>query len=166
MKQARRRGAKARTPKRRARAKKAARARTAKQAVEKRRAAKSRAAKSRSTKPRVARKKPARAKPATRVPRQTTRVPRQTTRAVGAEVVASLERDVRRLRSARRQLERRLTAAVQEIGTIRQFEIRAQVLESELAKRDAEIDRLRTEREEQLGGTASIVSTPVSPQAS
>ena len=159
MKQARRRGAKARTPKRRARAKKAARARTAKQAVEKRRAAKSRAAKSRSTKPRVARKKPARAKPATRVPRQTTR-------AVGAEVVASLERDVRRLRSARRQLERRLTAAVQEIGTIRQFEIRAQVLESELAKRDAEIDRLRTEREEQLGGTASIVSTPVSPQAS
>jgi len=157
MKQARRRGAKARTPKRRVRAKRA-RARTAKQTIEKRRAVQSRAAKSRSTKPRVARKKPARAKPATRVPRQTTR-------AVGAEVVASLEHDVRRLRSARRQLEKRLTAAVQEIGTIRQFEIRAQVLESELAKRDAEIGRLRTEREEQLGG-ASIVSTPVSPQAS
>jgi hypothetical protein len=48
-------------------------------------------------------------------------------------VIAELEREVRRLRSARGRLERRLTAAVQEIGMLRQFEVRAQMLENELA---------------------------------
>jgi lipopolysaccharide biosynthesis protein len=73
---------------------------------------------------------------------------------------------VQRLRRAQSRLERRLTAAVQEIGMLRQFEMRAQALESELARRAAEIAELRREREERsrkagnpLGG-ASIVSTP------
>ena len=79
---------------------------------------------------------------------------------------SALEREVQRLRRAQSRLERRLTAAVQEIGMLRQFEMRAQALESELARRAAEIAELRREREERsrkagnpLGG-ASIASTP------
>ena len=79
---------------------------------------------------------------------------------------SALEREVQRLRRAQGRLERRLTAAVQEIGTLRQFEMRAQALESELARRAAEIAELRREREERsrkagnLLGGASISSTP------
>ena len=59
---------------------------------------------------------------------------------------------MRRLRSARRRLEQRLTAAVQEIGMLRTFEMRAQMLENELAKRDVELSRLRAEMSERPGG--------------
>ena len=78
----------------------------------------------------------------------------------------ALEREVRRLRLARGRLERRLTATVQEIGMLRQFEIRARGLEAELARRDAEIEQLRRERDERLRETeiriagASSASTP------
>jgi hypothetical protein len=65
---------------------------------------------------------------------------------------------VRSLQSARRRLERQLIAAVQEIGLLRQFEKRAAALETEVARRDAEIVRLRGELDVRLGG-ASIVST-------
>ena len=74
----------------------------------------------------------------------------------------ALEREVRRLRLARGRLERRLTATVQEIGMLRQFEIRAKGL----ARRDAEIEQLRRERDERLRETeiriagASSASTP------
>ncbi len=77
----------------------------------------------------------------------------------------ALEREVRRLRRARGRLERRLTATVQEIGMLRQFEIRTRGLEAELARRDAEIEQLRRERDERLRETeiriagASIAST-------
>ena len=40
------------------------------------------------------------------------------------KAIAALEREIRRLRLARGRLERRLTAAVQEIGMLRQFELR------------------------------------------
>ena len=79
---------------------------------------------------------------------------------------SALEREVQRLRRAQSRLERRLTAAVQEIGTLRQFEMRAQALESELARRDAEITKLHREREERSRkagsplGDASISSAP------
>jgi len=63
------------------------------------------------------------------------------------------------LRMARGKLEHRLTAAVQEIGTLRHFELRVQALERQLQARDAEISRLRQEGEERLSG-ASIVATP------
>jgi hypothetical protein len=78
----------------------------------------------------------------------------------------ALEREVRRLRLARGRLERRLTATVQEIGMLRQFEIRARGLEAELARRDAEIEQLRRECDERLRETelrtagASSTSTP------
>src|SRR5207244_10372638 len=75
------------------------------------------------------------------------------------EALAAAEAEVRRLRSTRRRLEQRLTAAVQEIGTLRTFELRAQMLENELAKRDGELSRLRAEMSDRLGG-ASIVSAP------
>jgi hypothetical protein len=75
--------------------------------------------------------------------------------------LATAEAEIRRLRSTRRRLEQRLTAAVQEIGTLRTFELRAQMLENELAKRDIELSRLRAESGDRLGG-ASIVSTPAS----
>lgn len=82
------------------------------------------------------------------------------------KAIAALEREIRRLRLARGRLERRLTAAVQEIGMLRQFEIRTQGLEAELSRRDSLIADLRRERDERLreveagpGGT-SIVSTP------
>lgn len=78
----------------------------------------------------------------------------------------ALQKQVRRLRSARSRLERRLTAAVQEIGMLRQFELRVQMLEADLARRDQEIARLRREGEERARegesrpGGASIVSAP------
>ena len=73
--------------------------------------------------------------------------------------VEALEKQVRSLRMARGKLEHRLTAAVQEIGTLRHFELRVQALERQLQARDAEISRLRQEGEERLSG-ASIVATP------
>ena len=60
-----------------------------------------------------------------------------------AEAIRALQRKVRRLGSARRILEKRLTAAVQEIGALRQFELRALMLEDELRKRDSEIESIR-----------------------
>jgi hypothetical protein len=80
-------------------------------------------------------------------------------RTIDHEAFAALERAVRRLRAARRRLEERLTAAVQEIGTLRHYETRAQILENEVAARDAEIARLREQTKDHLGG-ASIVSAP------
>ena len=80
---------------------------------------------------------------------------------IDREALAAAEAEVRRLRSTRRRLEQRLTAAVQEIGTLRTFELRAQMLENELAKRDLELSRLRAENADRLGG-ASIVSAPAS----
>ena len=80
---------------------------------------------------------------------------------IDREALATAEAEIRRLRSTRRRLEQRLTAAVQEIGTLRTFELRAQMLENELAKRDIELSRLRAESGDRLGG-ASIVSTPAS----
>jgi len=85
--------------------------------------------------------------------------PRKTGRAAQQE---ELERELRRLRAARAKLERRLTAAVQEIGTLRQWEIRATMLEGQLQKREQELVRLRQESEERirelqsrLGGAAA-----------
>jgi hypothetical protein len=52
----------------------------------------------------------------------------------------------------RGRLERRLTAAVQEIGTLRNFELRVGILERQLRARDEEISRFRQERDERLGG--------------
>ena len=73
--------------------------------------------------------------------------------------VEALERQVRSLRMARGKLEHRLTAAVQEIGTLRHFELRVQILERQLQARDEEISRLRHQTNERLGG-ASIVAAP------
>jgi hypothetical protein len=83
-----------------------------------------------------------------------------------SKTALALEREVRRLRLARSRLERRLTATVQEIGMLRQFEIRARRLEAELARRDVEIERLRRERDERSreieirAAGASLPSTP------
>ena len=60
---------------------------------------------------------------------------------------------------ARGKLEHRLTAAVQEIGTLRQFELRVQMLERELQARDEEISRLRHQGDERLGRVV-IVAAP------
>ncbi|HSD09481.1 MAG TPA: hypothetical protein VLF14_00725 [Candidatus Binatia bacterium] len=65
---------------------------------------------------------------------------------------------MRRLRQVRGKLERRLTAAVQEIGTLRTFELRVEILERQLRARDEEISRLRQERDQRLGGP-SIASS-------
>ena len=73
--------------------------------------------------------------------------PRKPGRAARQE---ELERELRRLRAARAKLERRLTAAVQEIGTLRQWEIRATMLEGQLQKREQELARLRQESEERI----------------
>jgi predicted RNase H-like nuclease (RuvC/YqgF family) len=78
---------------------------------------------------------------------------------------SALEREVHRLRQARGRLERRLTAAVQEIGVLRQLDARVQALEAEVARRDAEIAELRRDlgersREaEALLGEGSISSS-------
>jgi chromosome segregation ATPase len=77
---------------------------------------------------------------------------RKRARSQDRPAIAELEREIRRLRAARSHLERRLTAAVQEIGTLRQFELRAQALEAELAS-------VRGEHDGRLGG-AMIVSAP------
>src|SRR5205085_12391521 len=92
---------------------------------------------------------------AVKAPRPKRRVPsaaRKRSRSQDRLAIAELEREIRSLRASRSHLERRLTAAVQEIGTLRQFELRAQALEAELAS-------LRSEREDRLGG-AMIVSAP------
>jgi hypothetical protein len=74
---------------------------------------------------------------------------------VGHESVESLEQKVRRLRSARARLERRLTEAVQEIGTLRRFELRVRMLEGELRKRDEEFAAVRRELDSVLGGSSA-----------
>lgn len=66
------------------------------------------------------------------------------TRVDAADLVRALERKVRRLGAARRTLEQRLTAAVQEIGTLRHFELRVSQLEEEIRRRDAELAALRS----------------------
>ncbi|MBI2964218.1 MAG: hypothetical protein HYY35_10725 [Deltaproteobacteria bacterium] len=77
-----------------------------------------------------------------------------------------MEKQVQRLRAARCRLEHRLTAAVQEIGTLRQFELRVRILEADLARRDREIARLRSASEERAreaeprAGIAPAVSPP------
>jgi hypothetical protein len=63
------------------------------------------------------------------------------------------------LRLARGKLEHRLTAAVQEIGTLRHFELRVQVLERALQARDEEISRLRNQGDDR-SGVGSIVAAP------
>jgi hypothetical protein len=68
--------------------------------------------------------------------------------------VEALERQVRSLRMARGKLEHRLTAAVQEIGTLRQFELRVRILERQLQARDEEISRLRHPGDEPLVGVS------------
>jgi len=98
-------------------------------------------------------------RPAKKATKKRVAAPAKARSAIDREALAAAEGEVRRLRAARRRLEQRLTAAVQEIGTLRTFELRAQMLENELAKRDAELSRLRTEISDRLGG-ASIVSTP------
>jgi hypothetical protein len=68
----------------------------------------------------------------------------------------TFEREIRRLRSARSKLERRLTAAVQEIGTLRQFELRATMLEGELQKLRRETEeRIRTLESNPGGASAA-----------
>ncbi|MGH7820955.1 MAG: hypothetical protein ACREQ9_14410 [Candidatus Binatia bacterium] len=57
------------------------------------------------------------------------------------------EAELRRLRSARRKLERQLTAAVQEIGLLRQYEVRSRFLEAEVARRDGQLAELRQQYE-------------------
>jgi hypothetical protein len=122
---------------------------------------KARATKKRSTKKARAAKRPratsAFAKQKQRAAKK--RPPAKRAPSIDRGVVTEVERGMRRLRAARRRLEERLTAAVQEIGTLRQYERRAQMLESELAAKDAEIARLREQATERLGG-ASIVSAP------
>ena len=71
----------------------------------------------------------------------------------------ALEKTVKRLRAARAGLEHRLTAAVQEIGMLRQFELRTQVLEAELRKREADLLTARRELEARRAG-ATVVSAP------
>jgi hypothetical protein len=94
-------------------------------------------------------------------PKRSAKKPRRARKAapLGRQAVEALERKVRRLRLVRGKLERRLTEAVQEIGTLRQFELRVQILERQLRARDEEISRLRHESDERSGG-ASIVSAP------
>ncbi|MGH7856440.1 MAG: hypothetical protein ACREQY_03850 [Candidatus Binatia bacterium] len=60
------------------------------------------------------------------------------------------EAELRRLQSARRKLERQLTAAVQEIGLLRQYETRARFLEAEVQKRDAQLADLRRQYEARI----------------
>jgi hypothetical protein len=70
-----------------------------------------------------------------------------------------IEKELRRLRSARNSLERRLTAAVQEIGLLRQYELRAQMLEGELGELRVRSEERIRDLESRLHG-ASIVATP------
>ena len=122
--------------------------------------ARSRAAQPKRAKPRTKtlRTKTLRAKtpltktPLTKKPRVTKAARSKRQPSIDRARVAALESEVRRLRSARTRLEHRLTAVVQEIGMLRQWELRASMLESELA-------RLREEATDRLGG-ASIVSAP------
>ena len=111
-------------------------------------------------KPRPAPKGTKRAKHPARTKRP---LQKKRTKRSNRQTVDALERQVRRLGLARGKLERRLTAAVQEIGTLRQFEIRAQVLQAELARRDAEIEQLRREREERLRAFESRLGAAPTP---
>jgi chromosome segregation ATPase len=66
---------------------------------------------------------------------------------------------VARLQAARRRLERRLVAAVQEIGMLRQYELRVAALEAEIQKRDADLADLKgryESLESRLGGAAVV----------
>lgn len=58
--------------------------------------------------------------------------------------------EIRRLRSQRARLEKRLTAVVQEIGILRQYEMRARMLEAEVERKKVEIGALRHEYEERI----------------
>jgi hypothetical protein len=55
----------------------------------------------------------------------------------------------------RARLEQRLTEAVQEIGTLRQFELRARALEGALEKREEELAATRRELALLLSGAAA-----------
>jgi predicted RNase H-like nuclease (RuvC/YqgF family) len=77
---------------------------------------------------------------------------------LGRRAVEALEKEAHRLLRARSRLERRLTAAVQEIGTLRNFELRVQILERQVRDRDEEISRLRQELGERSGGAAIVSS--------
>ena len=79
---------------------------------------------------------------------------------IGREAVDLLERKVRRLRSARARLELRLTEAVQEIGTLRQFELRARTLEGALRKREEDLAAVRRELESLLDGRSTSAARP------
>jgi hypothetical protein len=99
-------------------------------------------------------KAPARAKPMRRtrpaasraVTRKDGRTPISRSVAPPTSDTAAVERELRRLRRARSRLERQLTAAVQEIGILRQYEWRTAALEKEVRRRDDEIARLRDQR--------------------
>ena len=127
----------------------------------------------RATKSRRRKRTPAKPRAVKAKPPVKAAVKRRLAKPRAAVSVEALEKQIRRLRRARAQLERRLTSAVQEIGMLRQIEFRVQRLEEELskrdeelAKRDADIARMRMERADQLRqlelrlGSASIVSTP------
>ncbi len=79
--------------------------------------------------------------------------------AAPAALPLETQKELRRLRSARNSLERRLTAAVQEIGLCRQYEVRARMLENELGELRARSEQRIRELESRLNG-ASIVATP------
>jgi len=108
--------------------------------------------------------RPRRARPGKLAPKKRrgrTRAPRaakprrRATARIGGKAVESLERKVRRLGSARARLERRLTEAVQEIGTLRRFELRARTLEGELRKREEELAAVRRELQSMRGGSSA-----------
>lgn len=63
---------------------------------------------------------------------------------------SSAQREITRLQNVRSRLERRLTALVQEIGYLRQYEMRTRILEAELKKRDQELETLRRQNEERI----------------
>lgn len=72
--------------------------------------------------------------------------------AASPAVTPRIERELSRLRNVRSRLERRLTALVQEIGLLRQFEIRTRILEGEVQKRDQELAALRRQQAEKESG--------------
>jgi hypothetical protein len=71
------------------------------------------------------------------------------------ETLEALARRIRRLGAVRARLERRLTEAVQEIGMLRRFELRARELEGELEKREEELATARRELALLLPGAAA-----------
>jgi hypothetical protein len=90
--------------------------------------------------------------------RRVTKRRKPATPRIGREAVDLLERKIRRLRSARARLERRLTEAVQEIGTLRQFELRARTLEGHLRKREEDLAAVRRELESLIGARSTTAA--------